>query len=331
MAGYQNQAGFRDRSETAGGLSTPKIAASFGGESPPMTLRKFLDEVYAPLKGISDRTLRLYGFTLKAFGEYLGEAEDCGYREPTVLDLDPLVVARFLSWRLRQREPATASKDRSQLRAIWALAWDEGVPGVLRGPPASLRRIVVPERVPEAWMADEMRRLVASASQEVGLIDGVDAGGFFRALMLVTYDTAERISAVLSLRFADVHDGLVHFRAEGRKGHRRDITRSISPETAEAIRRIAEPRRSLVFPWDRTIGTLYYHMDRILVRADLPKDRRCKFHRIRRTAASYYEAAGGDAQVLLDHSSPALKRKHYLDPRIAGEATDAAARIPRVG
>lgn len=148
--------------------------------------------------------------------------------------------------------------------------------------------------------------------------------------MLVCYDSAERLSAVLSLRFADVHDGLVRFRAEGRKGHRRDVTRTISEVTAEAIAAIRNPLRDLVFPWSMAVTTLYYQMDRILIRAGLPTDRRSKFHRIRRTAASYYEAAGGDAQVLLDHSSPVLKRKHYLDPRIAGDATDAASRLPRV-
>lgn len=295
-----------------------------------MTLRRFLIDVYAPLKGICAKTIRLYGFSIKSYGRYLGEVEGCGYREPTVLDLEQLQVARFLAWRLERSEPATAAKDRSQLRAIWALAWDEATPGVKRGPPASLRRIVVPERTPEAWLTDEMRRLVASAGQERGTVCGVDAAGFWRALLLVCYDSAERASAVLSLRFCDVMQGMVRFRAEGRKGHRRDITRSISEDTQAAIEAIRLPQRELVFPWDMAVPTLYYQMRRILVRAGLPTDRRSKFHRIRRTSASYYEAAGGDAQLLLDHSSPLLKRRHYLDPRIVGEATDASARLPRV-
>jgi site-specific recombinase XerD len=289
-----------------------------------MKLTTLLNDYYSPMRGISDRTLRLYGFTLAAFAEFLDH-------EPTVDDLEPLVVARFLSWRLRNREPGTAAKDRAQLRALWQLAWDEAIPGVKRGPSASLRRIVVPERVPEAWLTDEMRRLVAAAGEERGLVDGVDAAGYWRALLLVTYDSAERISAVLSLRFADVHDGLVHFRAEGRKGHRRDITRSIKPETQEAIAAISSPPRDIVFPWERAVSTLYHHLERILKRAGLPIDRRSKFHRIRRTSASYYEAAGGDAQVLLDHSSPVLKRRSYIDPRITGAGADAASRIPRVG
>ena len=295
-----------------------------------MTLREFLNDYYAPLKGICPRTQRLYEFTIKALGEYLGEVDGSGYREPTVLDLDQLPISRYLAWRLKHREPATAAKDRAQLRAIWALAWDQAIEGVSRGPSAGLRRIVVPQRVPEAWLSDEMRRLVASAAHEAGEIEGVPAAGFWRALLLTMYDSAERISACLSLRYADVHGTLVCMRAEGRKGGRRDLTRSITADTALAIDQIALPKRDLVFPWRKSVSTIYYHLDRILDRANLPKDRRSKFHRIRRTSASYYELAGGDAQDLLDHSTPALKRRHYLDPRIVGDATNASSMLPKV-
>jgi len=305
------------------------MALSVGGTS-PMTLRHFLHDYYAPLKGISTRTQRLYEFTIKSLGEYLGEVDGSGYREPTVLDLDQLPISRYLAWRLRHREPATAAKDRAQLRAIWALAWDQAIEGVSRGPSAGLRRIVVPQRTPEAWLSDEMRRLVQSAAHEVGEIEGVPASGFWRALLLTMYDSAERISACLSLRYADVHGTLVIMRAAGRKGGRRDLTRSITADTALAIDQIALPRRDLVFPWTKSVSTIYYHLDRILDRANLPKDRRSKFHRIRRTSASYFEAAGGDAQELLDHSTPALKRRHYLDPRIVGDATNASAMLPKV-
>lgn len=293
-----------------------------------MPLREVLD-IYAPVKGICDRTLTLYGFTLRAFGEYLGECEGSGYRDPTTADLEQLTVAKFLAWRLRNRAAATASKDRAQLRALWAWAWDEQIAGVSKGP--SIRRINVPERIPEAWLTEEMRRLVESAAMEPGTIEGIPAGEWWRVLLLVAYESGERITSLLSLRFADAKGGLVIFRADARKGQRRDIARPLSPETAMAIDSIALPQRDLVFPWPRAVSTLYHYLGRILTRAGLPTDRRCKFHRIRKTSASYYEAGGGDAQVLLDHSSPTLKRKHYLDPRITGGDTDAPNRLPKVG
>lgn len=287
-----------------------------------------LRDYYAPCKGISDRTVRLYGFTLKSFGEWLGAEDGSGYREPTTADLDQYKVARFLAWRLREREPATAAKDRAQIRALWAWAWSEALPGVARGP--SVRPVIVPERVPEAWLDSEMRALVQSAGQEVGKICGIPAAGWWRALVLTCYDTAERISATMSLRYADVHGSVVIFRAEDRKGRRRDIARTISTDTAIAIDAIADPARELVFPCDVCESAVYHRLNRILKRAGLPTDRWSKFHRIRKTTASYYAAAGGDAQLLLDHSSPVVTRR-YLDPRIVRpEGGDAPARLPKV-
>lgn len=293
-----------------------------------MTLRQVLHDLYAPTQGICDRTVRLYEFTIDAFGRYLGEVEGCGFREPTTSDLEMLKVAKFLAWRLRQREPATASKDRAQIRAMWAFAWNEQVPGVTRGP--SVRRVVVPERVPEAWLTEEFIRLLAATNDEQGEIDGVPASRWWKAILMVAYDTGERCSSLLSLRYQDVRGTLVVFRAEARKGRRNDIVRTISADTAMLLDALAEPRRDLVFPFPHHVSTLYNRMDRILKRAGLPHDRKSKFHRIRKTTASYYEAAGGNSQALLDHSSPQITRKHYHDPRIVKPDTDGPSLLPKV-
>jgi integrase len=63
--------------------------------------------------------------------------------------------------------------------------------------------------------------------------------------------------------------------------------------------------------------------------AGLPNDRWSKFHRIRKTHASYAAAAGLDAQRLLDHASPKTTRA-YLDPRIVRQPS-APDVLPRVG
>jgi hypothetical protein len=70
-------------------------------------------------------------------------------------------------------------------------------------------------------------------------------------------------------------------------------------------------------------------MGKICKRAGLPQNRRSKFHRIRKTTASFYQAAGGSAQSLLDHSSPAVTRR-YLDPRIVAPKP-AHELLPKVG
>lgn len=284
-----------------------------------MTLTDFLHDLYAPLRGISDRTVKLYDLTFSKWGEFLG-------REPTLDDLEELAVARFLAHRVRTREPGTAAKDRSQIRAVWEFAARRGA--VKTWPTIPL--VKVPERIPEAWLTDELRRLVDSAMQERMVVCGIPAGDYFRAILLLLYDTGERITAATSIRWRDVRGMDVVFRAESRKGSRRDIIRPISEATAAALAAIRFGRGldDEVFPLDRHKDFLWRRLGIILDRAGLPSGRKDKFHKIRKTTASYAQAAGLSAQQILDHADPATTRK-YLDPRIVRQQS-AADVLPKV-
>jgi integrase len=283
----------------------------------PIPLHEVVTDIYAPLRSISQRTVALYLFTLDAFRDYLGH-------EPTTDDLDELTVARFLAHRVRTRAPATAGKDRAQIRAIWEfLARRRAVQTWPTLPP-----INVPERVPEAWMTDEFSKLLATASAERTVIAGIPGGLWWRALLLLAYDTGERATALTSVQWRDIRGNFVTFRAETRKGRRRDIIRQFSDDTAAALEAIRGDRE-MVFPWPYAHTYLWTRLSIILKRARLPATRRDKFHKIRRTTASFYQAAGHSAQQLLDHSSPATTRK-YLDPRIV-QPVPAPSVMPRVG
>lgn len=284
-----------------------------------MRLQQVLLDQYAPLTGVSDRTAQLYEYTLRSWSAVLG-------RPPETEDLQELLVAQFLARRVREKSPATAAKDRAQIRAIWEFCARRGLCSTW----PSLPRIVVPERIPEAWLADEMRQILQSASLEAGEVAGFPAAAVWRALLLLAYDTGERISALMSLQSRDVRGRTVVFRAETRKGGRRDIMREVSPECSDALASVRRSPNLEAIPWDRPKTSLWNVLRRILRRAGLPTDRRSKFHRIRKTTASYYEAAGGSAQRLLDHSSPAVTRK-YLDPRIVTPGVPAPEVLPRVG
>jgi integrase len=281
-----------------------------------MLLTDAIREIYAPLRGVSSRTERLYGLTTKQFSTFLG-------RQAEVADLDETNVARFLAHRLRTRSTATAAKDRAQLRALWEFLARRGVVNTW----PSVRPIRVPERVPRAWMTDELRRLLAAAAETPGTVGDVPAGLWWKALVLVCYETGERISGVLSLRWQDIHPEGITIRAEARKGSRRDIWRGISPDCHAAIM-ATRTDRELVFAWDRFHTALWGHYGKILKRAGLPTDRGSKFHRIRKTTASYAAAAGLDAQAVMDHASARTTRA-YKDPRIVG-TPQAVTVLPRV-
>lgn len=281
-----------------------------------MTLHQVLDDIYVPLNGICDRTRTLYSLTIKSYGKFLGHPA-------TLADLDELSIARFLAYRVRERAAATASKDRAQIRAIWEFCARRKL--VETWP--TIKTIRVPRRVPECWLTHEYMRLLASASLEQTTLDGIPAALWWRALLLLAYDTGERITPLISLRWSCVKPGAVLFVAEDRKGRRADVYREIGPETAAAIEAIRGDR-DLVFPWPRSYTYLWKRLGIILERAGLPASRRDKFHKVRRTTASYYQAAGGSAQQLLDHASPNTTRG-YLDPRIV-RGTAAPEVLPKV-
>jgi integrase len=285
-----------------------------------MKLTDILTNLYAPMTGVSDRTVKLYGYTLRSWAEFLG-------REVETDDLEELAVAQFLAHRVRTMAAATASKDRAQIRAIWDFCSRRSLCKTWPAVP----RVIVPERVPEAWLTDEMRRLLDAAAAEPGSTCGFPMSAVFRAILLVCYDTGERISAVMQLKTSDVRGRDVIFRAEERKGRRRDILREISGECEQALLTVRRGPDDRAIPWDKSETYPWHILKRILKRAGLPTDRRSKFHRIRKTTASYYEAAcgAGSAQRLLDHSS-ARTTKAYLDPRIVRPGAAAPSVLPKV-
>mgnify|MGYP003343505192 CR=1 FL=1 len=181
-----------------------------------MTLHDLLVDYYAPLRAISPRTQKLYEYTIRSFGESLGRPAETG-------DLEELRVARFLAARVREQSPGTAAKDRAQLRALWEFAARRKIVDTWPQVP----RIIVPERVPEAWLSGELQRLLDAARDEPGTICGFPSAAVFRAMILTCYWTGERIGAVMALKCADVLGQAIIFRAEGRKGGRRDIYREI--------------------------------------------------------------------------------------------------------
>lgn len=271
-----------------------------------------LDELFATysalrLLGRSEGNRHQYKVTISRLARHLG-------RPPLVEDLTDINVSALMQGLLdRGRSPATCNKVRDHLTAIWRFAsrhriidtWPE------------VKAVPEPERIPVAWTVEELEVLLAAIAGVDGKIGGTAAADWWTALILVLWDTGERIGAVLKLQWSDVRlsHSTVVFRAETRKGRTRDKLHSLHPDTVTAVRRLAH--HPTVFHWDKSWGLIWRHFTAILRKAGLPDDRRSKFHRIRKTAASYYKRAGGNPTELLDHSSERITRS-YLDPTITG-------------
>jgi len=283
----------------------------------------FFESVYFRLRlsSRSPRTVELYRRTLSMFSQSLE-------RPARLSDLaDDAVEAHLGSLMARNLSPYTVEKERQQLCAIWRFACQRRLVDLY---PTVLPR-KLPERAPLGWTIDDLNKLFAAARKVRGMLGKAPAAVWWVALLYVLYDTAERINAVMQLTWdhVDLEAGWLTVPAEFRKGKTRDVVSRIHPQTIEALKELQSHGKvtDRIFPWRRADTTLWDHLSKILQSAGLPSDCRSKFHRIRRTTASYYERGGGDATALLDHSSRKVTKK-YLDARII-ERKHAIDVLPR--
>jgi site-specific recombinase XerD len=289
-----------------------------------MMLIEFFENVYAPLRlrGKSENTTRLYHCTLRSFDKFL-------QRRATLEDLDDLVVSRFLAKRAAERSAFTAEKERTQILSLWRFACDRGAvstrPCV---PPATL-----PERIPTAWTIEQIRSLIRATDKEVGDVDKVPASLYFRALVSVLWETAERVGAIMGVQVLDYQQGTLLVRAEYRKGRKRDKLYSLSLETQHLVEQVCRGKKpsQAIFSWGKAKTHLWHSFGRIVKRAGLDGGRKTKFHMIRRSSATWFAANGGDATAMLDHSSPRIAKAYYVDPRFIEQGPKPCDVLPKIG
>lgn len=270
-----------------------------------------LDDLFAlytrkRLRMRSPNTVRLYKHSIAAFEATLG-------RKATTDDLTDdnveLHMSRVVDSGL---SVASANKDLWQLGAIWRFANRNRLCDTW----PNVQHFPEPERVPMAWLPDELDRLFAAVKQEDGTISGAPASLWWESLLCVLLDTGERIGAVMQCNRQNLQGCYLLVPAENRKGKTRDKLFELSTETQHLVSSLTLSHRyQLLFPWDRHSTYLYTRYKKILRRAGLPTDAKSNFHKLRRTCASAVKSQGGDATLALDHASSETT-KAYLDPRI---------------
>jgi len=262
-----------------------------------------------------------YHHAMRSFKRFL-------QHEPMPADLDDdTVIAWMGSLRDEGRLAAKTINERAgRIAALWKWLAKKRI--VEQFP--TFGRIKQPKRIPKAWKLEEIERIFAAARQVQGDYDGSPACDWWIALLSVLWDTAARIGEVMAVEWEwlDWNTGMLSVPAEVRKNGERDMVYQLGPDTRDALRRIYRESSTRVFriPGDRY--ELWRKYKEILKAAGLPHDRYCGFHKIRRTVASYMQAAGHDACTLLRHSSPSVAIESYLDPSIVGTARPCDA-LPR--
>jgi integrase len=287
------------------------------------TIRSLLNERYAPLHDLSERTVRLYGYTLDRFRDFLG-------REPLVSDLEDLTLARFLRWRAatphRGRLASTNSviKDRTQLLALANHAAKKRMVEFV-----TLSKARPVERTPRGYTSADVAAMIREARTRRGRTGGVPSGWWWPTLIYCGWCTAGRLGEMLALRWSsvDLEARTVLYRAETRKGHTRDVVRSLTPQLAAWLAQQRRQPGDRVWEWDREPTSIWTSLRLLCRRAGVTYR---GFHGLRKASASYYEAAGGSATQLLDHDRPSTTRKSYLDPSIVRGGPSAAELLPHL-
>lgn len=266
----------------------------------------------ARLRGKSHSAVYQYGLNLRRLAACLG-------RVPLLSDLSDDTIADAMEWLVRTRKlsASSANKLRDNLCALWRFAVNRRLVDL---PDPEIDELPEPVRIPIAWTMEQLRQLWEVCRSQRGLIGGVPARDWWIALHCVMWDTAERIGALVQVEWSDVDlgRGYITVRAEDRKGKRSDHLSKLHPDTISCLQMIRNPSRRLVFPWTFHWSYLWTKYRRMRLAAGMPVDRDHSFHCMRKSAASWLEAAGGNAQLMLGHTTREMTLK-YLDPRIVSQ------------
>lgn len=279
-----------------------------------MPLADYFADVYRPLKmlGKSAHTIRLYLQTLARFKDFLG-------REPTLEDLNDAAVCNFLQHRITQGRAAhTVDKERDKIIALANYAAKKRHIGEFIDIPT----LNPPSAAPQCWKQEHVSALLAACEKMTGTVAGNDARHWWTAFHYVVLYTGERTGAVMSLKWEwlDMATGWLRVPGEFRKGGKKAMTYRLPQCVLDKLRLIELPKRDLIFAvhWKKSYmtGSFYLHYGKLLRIAGLPDSRKFKPQCLRRTFASFLEAAGGDATRALAHSSRKVTETSYLDETV---------------
>jgi len=186
--------------------------------------------------------------------------------------------------------------DRSTIhtyRRILLVVWRAAAEGGLIPAPCRVRKVRVPTKLPRAWTLPELRRLLEFAAKS-------RRPDYWRAFILVGYETGLRLSDLLALNADQLRDCMV-VTAQRKTGE--VVACQLS---ADALVAFSKVRR---FDTLR-IRRLQEKFGDLLLAAKLPGSIKW----LRRSGATHCERERpGSAKDYLGHKTHGLAEKHYID------------------
>lgn len=319
----------RDSHHTLAGTSRFLCAGSTKGQlsmdiTPQSKIRDVFQGEYLPsnLRITSKSTIRHYDVTFRQFNEYLG-------RPATLADLTDGNCTRFCRWLQDTKEisPQTIAQRMNYVRAFWR--WCSRLRYIEKWP--NFHTAPVEKPLPRAWTTKQIEALLKAFRETPGFVGSIPAGIWWHNLHRFAWQTGERVGAMLKARWddVDVDRCLVEIPAKYRKGKCRGMLYTISEDLMADLVAMRPGDEPLIFPFPHSEQTFYNRYAATLNRAGLPSDHKSKMHRMRRSFASYLEAAGGNATDALKHSRRSVTVDSYIDESIV-DRTPAFKILPKL-
>ena len=295
-----------------------------------LTVRCFVRDQYLAAKRLSVSTVAICN-------DLLGHLARCR-GETLVRDLGDKLLFSLRDYFLgliadEDLGPATANKYLRQLKAI--------------GNHAAKIRLLRTRLTFNAWLPEDKPKPKALTTEEYwrigqaaravnGLVANVPAGVWWYAWYLTMSRIGNRLTALMLAKRGDYKHGILWLRAENQK--QGEDQRLALPDYCHAaiedLLAAHDGERLFPWPWDvpkpgkrSTWKVLFRRFRKILDAADIDLKPGVLTRVFRQTAATMVESLGGSGAKLCGHSSPAVTKKHYLDPS-RGPITREALLIP---
>ncbi len=227
-------------------------------------------------------------------------------------------------------ETTTVNTYRRYLLVIYNWMYSEGI--ISQKP--TIPRHKQTEKVPEAWTAQEVEKLLDVVNGLDGTVGKHPASKWWAALIHAVYWTGARIGSILKASPEDFDSERMILKLRKTKNGR-ERSYQLHPVAVEAILAVFDPDAELLFFWPYSYNHLFKAFRKLVVKAGIrykPGKKFQLFHRLRRTTITYcWIADPALAQRQADHTSAEITKRHYVDPVIAEEALSAVNVLPVLG
>lgn len=202
----------------------------------------------------------------------------------------------------------TVHNIRRELLTLWRFAHACGLTDEY---PLRVRKISAKIKPPQAWSHADLCHLVTVAGKDQARISNrvrVRRCDVLPAWISIGYESGLRLNDLLNLKADQIRNGCICLRAS-KTG--KTTIRRLSPQTQQLCQTLVEQSPDgTVFRWAMPRRRAIQTVKKFLVENGYPGSTQW----LRRSGATQIERVSpGMATRWLDHSNPALARKHYLD------------------